>query len=162
MFVCFCRIARRFGRRWRAWQKCWQRGDRCCARSTSWAAPPRLTTAQLCVRRSFALCSEMKVLWRSYPLTFAFISSFSVLRFFLIWLVFVVVCSSVVLTCLCALQVSLFCMRVILRHDSHIPLFTYKLAPGHSTDSLAFTVARMAGVNEELIDDAMQIKKMRD
>jgi len=58
-------------------------------------------------------------------------------------------------------KAALYSMQVLLR-DGNEPLFTHKLAGGHARDSLAFAVAKMAGVDEDLIADAKSIKKMRD
>ncbi len=58
-------------------------------------------------------------------------------------------------------KTKLFNLKVIVR-ENEPPLFTYKLEVGHARDSLAFVVARMAGVSSSLIDDAKEIKKMYD
>ncbi len=54
-------------------------------------------------------------------------------------------------------KASLFSLKVLVE-DREEPLFTYKLASGHATDSLAFAVAKMAGVDSDLIHDAKEIK----
>ena len=52
-------------------------------------------------------------------------------------------------------------LEVITREDdSHV--FTHRLKPGLAASSLAFHVARIAGVPEDLIRDAEELKKNKD
>ena len=51
-------------------------------------------------------------------------------------------------------------LEVITQADSHV--FTHRLRPGIAASSLAFHVARIAGVPEDLIRDAERIKNNKD